>query len=148
MVACRPHTLLLPTLTIVTVSSWFSACSSGGDQVRGPVDGAVAMSHVRNMVALGPRPAGSPALLACKNLIKAHLQGLGLKTYEQNWWETDSVQKKKVRMHNIWTEIPGQDPANGPILMLCAHYDTKLCQGHEEAEGDDNIAELLASLLK
>ena len=136
MVACRLHTLLLPFLTVVTVSFWFSACSSGGSGVPGPVDGTLAMSHVQKMVALGPRPAGSPALLACKNQIKAHLEGLGLKTYEQNWWESDSVQKKKVRMHNIWTEIPGKDPENGPILMLCAHYDTKLCQGHDESDGE------------
>lgn len=104
------------------------------------------MRHVEKMVALGPRPAGSPALLACRNQIKQHLAGLGLKTYQQDWWETDSVQKKKVRMHNIWTEIPGRDPVKGPILMLCAHYDTKLCQGHQDVEGEQRNFEFVGAI--
>lgn len=146
MVARRLHSLLLPVLTVVTASSWFSGCSSNKGYARGPVDGPKTMTHVQKMVALGARPAGSGALLACKNQIKAHIEGLGLKIHEQDWWETDSVQKKKVRMHNIWTEIPGRDPVNGPILMLCAHYDTKLCQGHEKVEGEQRNFEFVGAI--
>jgi glutaminyl-peptide cyclotransferase len=139
-------TALPAMLSIVTACFCLAGCNPGGTSGKGPTDGARAMRYVKAMVDLGTRPAGSPSLLACKNQIKAHLESLGLKTYEQQWWEMDSVQKKKVRMHNIWTQIPGDDPIHGPILMLCAHYDTKLCSGHDESDGEKRNIDFVGAI--
>lgn len=104
------------------------------------------MTYVEAMVKLNARPSGSASLLKCRDQIKAHLESIPLKVFEQEWWETDSVQKKKIRMHNVWTEIPGDDPVNGPILMLCAHYDTKLCKGHPEVAGEERNFEFVGAI--
>jgi glutaminyl-peptide cyclotransferase len=32
----------------------------------------------------------------------------------------------------VWTEVPGKDPENGPIVLLAGHYDSKLTQGHPD----------------
>ncbi|MCB9869566.1 MAG: Zn-dependent exopeptidase M28 [Planctomycetes bacterium] len=90
------------------------------------------MGHARAMVAFGPRPSGSPALLRNRDYIRDQLKALGLPAHEQNWDHFFGHDKKKLRLHNVWTEIPGQDPTNGPILIVAAHYDTKLCSGHDK----------------
>jgi Zn-dependent M28 family amino/carboxypeptidase len=101
-----------------------SFASCGGS--AGPVDGARAMEHVRNLVALGPRPPGSDALWKAGDYIQAELRALGLTPQEQVW--TDP--KEKIRFRNVWVQVPGEDPAEGPILAIGSHYDTKVFHGH------------------
>jgi len=64
----------------------------------------------------------------------AQISALGLPPNEQKWQETVEVYGKDrtVDLRNIWTEIPGRDPDNGPVLLLAAHYDSKLCAGHPD----------------
>lgn len=95
----------------------------------GPVDGARAMRHVEALVALGPRPFGSPALAKAADYITGQLQSLGLQPQRQEI--VDDKEKKTIR--NLYVQIDGEDPQNGPILMIGAHYDTKLAEGHDHA---------------
>ena len=99
------------------------ACGSSG-----PVDGAAAFRHVEKLVAIGPRPFGSEALGKAADYLSAEIGKLGLTM--QRHEVMDDTEKKLIR--NLWTQIDGPDP-NGPILMLGAHYDTKLTHGHGEA---------------
>ena len=43
-------------------------------------------------------------------------------------------EKEKKTIRNLYAQIDGEDPQNGPILLLGAHYDTKLAEGHADAK--------------
>lgn len=91
----------------------------------GGVDGAAAMAHARHLVGLGPRPAGSEALARAADYIAGELEQLGLEPRRQEWLD----EKEKITLRNVWAQIDGEDPEKGPILVLGAHYDTKLADG-------------------
>lgn len=92
----------------------------------GPIDGDRALAHVRQLVAIGPRPFGSDGLAKAADYITGELQKLGLSP--QRHEVVDEKEKKTIR--NLYVQIDGDDPKNGPILMFGAHYDTKLTHGH------------------
>jgi hypothetical protein len=48
-------------------------------------DGARAFAHVREQVAIGPRPAGSAGAERTRAYITAHLKSLGITTEEQRF---------------------------------------------------------------
>lgn len=116
--------LLLLLLTLV--SATFVSC--GGSS--GPVDGKAAMAHVEKLVGFGPRPAGSEALGRTADYICSELEKLGLKPNRQEWMHD----KERILLRNLWVQIDGPDPVNGPILCFGAHYDTKLADGKEGRE--------------
>jgi Zn-dependent M28 family amino/carboxypeptidase len=109
----------------VALLALLAAC--GGS--RGPVDGARAHAHLEQLVALGPRPFGSEALAKAADYITGELTRLGLSPQRQE--VVHETEKKTIR--NLWVQIDGADPANGPILIFGAHYDTKLADGHSDA---------------
>jgi Zn-dependent M28 family amino/carboxypeptidase len=73
------------------------------------------------MVAIGPRPAGSPAIEQTRKYIKDQLASIGLKATEQAW--DDETPLGKVHMVNLIVTIPG---ATKNRLAITGHYDTKL----------------------
>lgn len=85
------------------------------------------MEHVRALVGFGPRPSGSEALARAGDYIVQQIRALGLTPEEDRWTEAG------VGFRNIWTRIPGSDPA-GRILAIGTHYDTKKTQGHPVPE--------------
>jgi len=95
----------------------------------GPVDGGKARQHVEKMVAFGPRPFGSEQLAKTADYITGELSKLGLKPQRQEVMH----EKEKKMIRNLYVQIDGEDAANGPILIIGAHYDTKIAQGHSEA---------------
>ena len=102
--------------------------SCGGPS--GPIDGNRAYGHVEKFVAIGPRPFGSDALAETADYICAEIEAIGLKA------ERHEVEhkKEKLMIRNLYTRIDGPDPEKGPILMIGAHYDTKLAAEHEESD--------------
>jgi Zn-dependent M28 family amino/carboxypeptidase len=113
----------LPPLALTTLL--LAAC--GGSS--GPVDGAAAMRHVDAMLAFGPRPFGSPELGKAADYICAQLKQLGL---EPQRHEVEHEREKKT-IRNLYVQLDGEDKAAGPVLMIAAHYDTKLAAGHSDA---------------
>src|SRR5437762_1493646 len=59
-------------------------------------DSSRAWEHLRQMVAIGPRPAGSPAIEQTRKYIKDQLAAIGLKPSEQAW--DDETPLGKVHM--------------------------------------------------
>ena len=80
-----------------------------------------AWEHLRQLVALGPRPAGSPAIEQTRKYIKNQLAAAGVTVAEQAW--DDQTPIGTVHMVNLIATIPG---ARADRIVIAGHYDTKL----------------------
>jgi len=80
-----------------------------------------AWEHLRQLVAIGPRPSGSPAIELTRKYIKDQLAAAGLAATEQTW--EDQTPLDKVRMVNLVVTIPGTRKER---IVFAGHYDTKL----------------------
>jgi hypothetical protein len=101
------------------------ACGASGVQ-KAPAafDGARAYDHVRELIAIGPRPAGSPGIERARTYIVSHLKALGIAPEEQAF-EADTP-LGRTRMVNLRATVPGLSGTGGPRLLIAGHYDTKV----------------------
>ena len=83
-------------------------------------DSSRAWEHLRQLVAFGPRPAGSPALDQTRTYMKAQLASTGATVAEQAW--DDQTPLGTVHMVNLIATLPGQ---KSDRLVFAGHYDTK-----------------------
>ena len=104
----------ISVIAVLTIVSALSAQTQKFDSNR-------AWEHLRQMVAIGPRPAGSPAIEQTRKYIKDQLAASGLKAVEQSWDEETPL--GRVHMVNLIVTIPG---ASKDRLAITGHYDTKL----------------------
>lgn len=93
------------------------AAQPGG---RPAFDGAAALRHVTALVALGPRPAGSPASVRAREYIVQELQRVGLDTRVQAF-EADTPHGR-LAMGNVVGVVRGRRP---DVIVIGGHYDTK-----------------------
>jgi len=84
-------------------------------------DSGRAWEHLRQLVAIGPRPSGSPAIEQTRKYIKEQLTAAGLTATEQAWEAQTPLDS--VRMVNLLATIPG---ARKDRIVVAGHYDTKL----------------------
>src|SRR5712692_4789451 len=84
-------------------------------------DSGRAWEHLRQLVAIGPRPSGSAAIEQTRKYIKDQLAAAGLTAVEQAW--EDQTPLDKVEMVNLVATIPG---ARKERIAIAGHYDTKL----------------------
>jgi Zn-dependent M28 family amino/carboxypeptidase len=84
-------------------------------------DGNRAYEHLRQVVAFGPRPAGSAALASTRGYIKKQLADIGIQTLEQAFDAETPV--GRIHMVNLIARIPG---ASSDRIVFAGHYDTKL----------------------
>jgi Peptidase family M28 len=80
-----------------------------------------AWEDLRQLVSLGPRPAGSPAIERSRTYIKDQLAQAGVPVAEQAW--DDDTPRGRVHMVNLRATLPG---ASKNRLIIAGHYDTKL----------------------
>lgn len=85
----------------------------------GGFDGARAYEHVRQLVALGPRPSGSEAIHRAQAYIVAQLKSFGCQVEEHDFHGSTNL--GDIPMKNIIAKIPGTGPN---IVMYSTHYDT------------------------
>jgi len=79
-----------------------------------------AWEHLRQLVSLGPRPAGSAGIEQSRAYIRKQLAAAGVPFVEQAW---DAVTPRgTVRMVNLIATVPG---ARKDRLVVAGHYDTK-----------------------
>ncbi|OFV93145.1 MAG: hypothetical protein A3G76_13825 [Acidobacteria bacterium RIFCSPLOWO2_12_FULL_65_11] len=97
-----------------------AACASAQSPAPS-FDSSRAWEHLRQLVAIGPRPAGSPAIEQARAYIKTQLASSGLTAVEQAW--DDRTPLGRMRMVNLAVTIPG---ARKDRLVIAGHYDTKL----------------------
>lgn len=87
-----------------------------------------AFRHVEAQVAIGPRPAGSPALRKTAEYLESHLTASGWKVQRQEF--EDLTPHGSLAFLNLRARFPlGQDPHRlweRPVRVLVgSHYDTK-----------------------
>ena len=98
----------------------FAAAVALGQAAAPAFDSGRAWEHLRQIVALGPRPAGSLALEQTRKYITAQLAAAGVAVAEQTW--EDQTPLGPVRMVNLIATIPGARPDR---ILISGHYDTK-----------------------
>ena len=86
-------------------------------------DSGRAFEHLKQLVAIGPRPSGSPGAQKTRDYINAQMKALGIQTEEQAFEATTPI--GPVKMANVIATIPGP-PASSGRLIFAGHYDTKL----------------------
>ena len=90
-------------------------------QAPAAFDSNNAWEHVRQQIAIGPRPSGSPANARTRQYITAQLNALGIKSTEQAF--EGATPTGPLKMVNIIATIPGKRPDR---IILASHFDTKL----------------------
>jgi Zn-dependent M28 family amino/carboxypeptidase len=84
-------------------------------------DGARAYDHLRQIVSIGPRPAGSPALERTREYIIGQLKAQGIAVTQQSFDQKTPI--GQIHMVNLIAVIPG---ARKERIAITGHYDTKL----------------------
>ena len=133
---------------ILALVFFFLAAAFSGDEPfsvaatpNGPAefDAARSYEHLKKLVDIGPRPAGSEAIKRTQQYISRELKSYGLKLIEDNF-QADTT-RGPVAMKNIIAELPGQ---RSDIVMISGHYDTKLQAGFIGAnDGGSSTAAVL-----
>src|SRR5207249_8180579 len=82
-----------------------------------PFDGAAALRHLERVVALGPRPAGSPASAKTRAYILAELRAVSI-TARVEPFEADTPHGR-LKMANIVAVLPGRRP---DVILIGGHY--------------------------
>src|ERR1700704_5270449 len=89
-------------------------------------DSGRAWEHLRQLVTIGPRPAGSPAIEQTRKDLKDQFAAIGGAGSEQAW--DDQTPIGKLHMVNLVATIPGASAgttgAGKDRLVIAGHYDT------------------------
>lgn len=103
------------------VSAQSSAPPTAQQRPAATFDGTRAFGHLQQLVAIGPRPAGSEGATKTRAYIKQQMSALDLTVREQSFQaETPAG---RVAMVNLSVRLPG---AGKRRLIIGGHYDTKL----------------------
>ena len=78
-----------------------------------------AWEHLRQLVAIGPRPAGSPAIDSARRN-QDQLRDAGVAAAEQAW--DAATPAGPIHMVNLVATIPGSSKDR---IIIAGHYDTK-----------------------
>jgi len=99
-----------------------AAPALGAEPARAEVlfDGAAAFRDLERLVAIGPRPAGSPAGAKARRYIVDRLAAAGVKAKIEAF-DADTPHGR-LPMANVVVALPGR---RADVIMLAGHYDTK-----------------------
>jgi hypothetical protein len=86
------------------------------------IDGERAYKYLKEIVALGPRPAGSAANTKQRELVAKHFEKVGAKLSEQPFSTNDPRSGAKVEMVNL---VGSWHPERRDRVVIGAHYDTR-----------------------
>ena len=137
--SARPLRQWGPALAGFALALW-STASAAQPQAPG-FDSSKAWEHLRQQVAIGPRPSGSPGNVKNRDYIKAQMAALGIKTAEQPF--DGATPLGPVKMVNIIATIPGQRPDR---IVLASHFDTKLFRDFRFVGASDGASSTAALL--
>ncbi len=113
-----------PAWCAVLLASAFGCTDATGD---GAFDAERAFGDLRDLVALGPRPAGSPELEAARRLLEERLRQAGWRV-ERHAFEAHYPDGAPRTLTNLIASREGTR-ANGERVLFVTHYDTKRIPG-------------------
>jgi glutaminyl-peptide cyclotransferase len=119
-------------ITAVVFSIVAVGCLHASQSATLKFDGSRAYEDVRQLVAIGPRVAGTPGAQAAREYIRKQLQEVGVTVEEQPFEVTTPL--GRVKMVNLRAALPaaqGRGATSGAVqsgarLVIGGHYDTKL----------------------
>ena len=111
---------LSPLITIALAA----ACLDAAQSAPPKFDGNRAYEDMRQLVAIGPRVAGTPGAEAARSYIKKQLEAAGITVQEQPFEATTPL--GRVKMVNLRATLPASDGGQSGRLVIGGHYDTKL----------------------
>jgi Peptidase family M28 len=82
--------------------------------------GAAALRHVERLVAIGPRPAGSPGAVRARQYVVDELRTAGIAARVEPF-DADTPHGR-LPMANVVAALPGHRP---DVILIGGHYDTK-----------------------
>jgi glutaminyl-peptide cyclotransferase len=97
------------------------ACLPAGQPAVATFDSARAFEDLERIVAIGPRPAGSPGARQARDFVQRNLQAIGLTAVEQAF--DAATPAGTLHMVNLRVSLPGASTAGR--LVIAGHYDTK-----------------------
>jgi Zn-dependent M28 family amino/carboxypeptidase len=109
--------LVAVALALVTATA---AALTPSVRHRAAFDGVAARRHVERLVAIGPRPAGSPAAARTRDYIVAELKKAGARVRVEPF--EASTPDGRLKMANLIAVVPGR---RADVIMIGGHYDTK-----------------------
>jgi Zn-dependent M28 family amino/carboxypeptidase len=95
--------------------------ATGADPAAARFDGAAAFRHLERLVAIGPRPAGSPAGVRAREYITGELKRAGVRSRVEPF-EAETPEGR-VKMANVVAVLPGR---RSDVILVGGHYDTKV----------------------
>lgn len=119
---------------VVLAALSLSACSGGPAATAGPpaattarspgvpFDGDRAFGYLQQVCALGPRIAGTDAMLAQQRLLEQHFTQLGAQVFFQEFDASHPETGSPVRLRNL---LVAWHPERQERVLLCCHYDTR-----------------------
>lgn len=110
-------------------------------QAPAAFDSSKAWEHLRQQVAIGPRPSGSAGNLENRRYITRTLAAIGVKTAEQAW--TAATPIGAIEMVNLIATIPGRRTER---IVLASHFDTKLFREFRFVGASDGASSTAALL--
>jgi Zn-dependent M28 family amino/carboxypeptidase len=113
----RNHSLVLISV-LLSIS-----CLHAGQSAAEKFDGNRAFEDIRQLVAIGPRVAGTPGAQAARDYIRKQLQAAGVAVEEQPFEASTPI--GRLKMVNLRAMIPASGGAS-QRLVIGGHYDTKL----------------------
>jgi Zn-dependent M28 family amino/carboxypeptidase len=116
--------------TLAAVILAIVGCSASAPaQPTAKFDGQRAFADLEAMVAIGPRPSGSPAIEKTRDYIRKQLKAAGLTPVDQAF--DAQTPNGLTHMVNIRATLPGPSTARGTgqpskgRIVIGGHYDTK-----------------------
>jgi hypothetical protein len=106
---------------VVGLLAGATALASQSSRPAPAFDSSRAYEHVRQLVAIGPRPSGSAGAAEARRYLGGQLSAIGLTPTEQRFQATTPL--GPVAMANVIARIAGRRPER---LLIAGHYDTKL----------------------
>ena len=112
----RPAALLLA----LAVSTTLGGAVVQETRAASEFDGAAALRHVERLVAIGPRPAGSPPAARARRYIVDELKSAAVSVRVEPF-DADTPHGR-LPMANVVAALPGHRP---DMILIGGHYDTK-----------------------
>jgi glutaminyl-peptide cyclotransferase len=106
-----------PVVASTLLPTAMDAAGAGADPNPPSIDADRAMKYVREIVAFGPRPVGSPNHKKLEDYIYAQLKG---DTVEDDAFVADTPEGK-FPVRNIIAKYPGTKDG---VIVIAGHYDT------------------------